>query len=247
MKVEHVERDDLRRLRDQRAGGAGESRGDRIDGDEAARRRNAERAGAQPVFAQSPQRKAERRLHDPPRQRERREQHRQTVERGVALAGEADRKQMEYRREFEVQSVGAAGRPGIAIGEFAEHQADAERHHQARQIGAAQHERRGREAEEASHEAGENEPDERIADATARQNRRAIGADSEKRGMAERENAGIAEDQIERHREQAGDQDFIDQQRARGQREDQQDEQDPEGDLSIAPARAARQMRLDAR
>jgi hypothetical protein len=81
----------------------------------------------------------------------------------------------------------------------------------------------------------------------ARENRRAIGADAEKGRVTQRNDSGIAEDEIERHREQAGDEDFIDQQRARGDDKDQRGDERPERDLARAPTRAARQMCLNAR
>ncbi len=147
MEVEEVERDDLRRLGEQRAGGAGVGRRHCIDRDDAPVRGDAERAGAQPVLADRRQRQPERRLAQPARQREQDEQDDEAVERGVALAGEADREQAEHRAHREVEPVRAAGQPAVAVGEFAEQQRHAERHHQPGQIGAAQQQRRGDEAE----------------------------------------------------------------------------------------------------
>ena len=98
MKVEQIERDDLRRLREQRSGRAGVGGRNAIDRDDAPRGRNAERARAQAVLPDRAQRKPERRLRQTPRRREQQEQNDETVQRGIALTGEADREQAQHRR-----------------------------------------------------------------------------------------------------------------------------------------------------
>ena len=58
-------------------------------------------------------------------------------------------------------------------------------------------------AERHGDEAGRDQRDHRLGDdAVQGQQPGAIGADAEERGMSERDDAGIAEDQIERQREQ---------------------------------------------
>ena len=71
-----------------------------------------------------------------------------------------------------------------------------------------------------------------------RQQARRIGADAEERGMAERNDAGIAEDQIEREREQGQPHDIRHDQIAGGKQERASKRQNPERDLAPAPARA---------
>ena len=83
-------------------------------------------------------------------------------------------------------------------------QRDAERHHQPRQIDAADHQKARDEAEHRRGEPRHDQREHRLGDdAMHGQQARAIGADAEERGVAERDDAGIAEDQIEREREQA--------------------------------------------
>ena len=54
--------------------------------------------------------------------------------------------------------------------------------------------------------------------------------------MAERDDAGIAEDQVERQREQADDHDLADQHQVAGEQEVGGDRQQPERDLQRLPA-----------
>ena len=75
-------------------------------------------------------------------------------------------------------------------------------------------------AEHHGGEAGDDQRDHRLGDdAVQRQQPGAIGADAEERGMAERDDAGIAEDQIERQREQRQPHDVGHDQIARGKQE----------------------------
>ena len=67
-----------------------------------------------------------------------------------------------------------------------------------------------------------------------------IGADAEERGVAERDDAGIAEDQVERQREQRQPQDIGHDQIARGKQEGAGERENPERDLAPAPARVLR-------
>ena len=93
------------------------------------------------------QRQAERRIHDAPRDQEQDEQHDQAIDvAGVAEHIEAE--QAEHRLDRDaLQAVGAAGELPSWLASLAQHQRDAERHHQPRQVGAAQHQEAGDEAE----------------------------------------------------------------------------------------------------
>ena len=65
----------------------------------------------------------------------------------------------------------------------------------------------------------------------------AIAADAEEGGVSERDDAGIAEDQVEREREQRQAHDVGHDQIARGKDESAGDDDDPERDLAPMPAR----------
>ncbi|KAH3262795.1 hypothetical protein KXW55_008161, partial [Aspergillus fumigatus] len=71
----HVERGQRGGLGEQRAGNTGVERRQRIDRDQAAVDRNADRGGAQRIVPDRAQRQAERRVHDAARQQEQQEQH----------------------------------------------------------------------------------------------------------------------------------------------------------------------------
>ena len=73
-------------------------------------------------------------MDDAPRQQEQHEQRRQAV----GVGGAADEIEVEAAEQrpddHALQAVGAAGEPVELVGELVQHQRDAERHHQAREV-----------------------------------------------------------------------------------------------------------------
>ncbi len=138
-----------------------------------------------------------------------------------------------------LQAVGAAGEPGRLVRDLGEDERDAERHHEAREIGAAQDEKARDEAERCRREAARDEPEERIARDVLREEPRRIGTEAEKGGMAERNDAGIAEDEIEGDREQADDGDLVENEMAFREEKERCRGGEPEQDLGNAPAPGA--------
>ena len=135
---------------------------------------------------------------------EHQERHGERIEE-AGLAEHVEHEVSEDRLHLDaLQAVGAAGDVREALGQRLQQQRDAERHHQPRQVDTADDEKA---REEAEHHGGKARHDQRdhglVDDAVQRKEPRAIGADAEEGGVAERDDAGIAEDQIERHREQA--------------------------------------------
>src|SRR5713101_5807453 len=63
-----------------------------------------------------------------------------------------------------------------------------------------------------------------------------VRADAEIRGVAERDDSRVAEDQVERQREQRRDGDLARELQIRGRDEERQERRQPEGDLGPAPA-----------
>ena len=236
---EHVERGQRRGLGEQRAGNAGIERRQRIDRDQAAVDGHADRGRPQRIVLDRAQRQAERRIHDPARQQEQQEQHDQRVEE-AGLAEHVERKQAEDRRHLDaLQPVGAAGDVGEAFRQRFQQQRDAERHHQPGQVDAADDKETGEEAEHHGDETGHDQRNDRLVDdAVQRQQPRRIGADAEEGGMSERDDAGIAEDQIERQREQRQPQDVGHDQVARRKQERAGRRENPERDFGRAPAGA---------
>jgi hypothetical protein len=71
--------------------------------------------------------------------------------------------------------------------------------------------------------------------------RRGVGADAEEGGVAERDDAGVAEDQVEREREQGQDRDLVEEQRLRRERQPGGRQRQEGRQLPPAPARIAGQ------
>ena len=67
--------------------------------------------------------------------------------------------------------------------------------------------------------------------------RRGVGAEAEEGGVAERDDAGVAEDQVERHGEQGDDGDLVEQQRVPRQQQPRERQRRQQRELPPAPAR----------
>src|SRR5688572_7560911 len=70
-----------------------------------------------------------------------------------------------------------------------------------------------------------------------------IGADPEERSMAERDDAGVAEDEVERQREQRGDRDLACEREIVRRDDERQERGEPEDDLQRPPADLLPEMR----
>jgi hypothetical protein len=186
------------------------------------------------------QRQAERRIDDAPGDEETDEQHDQAIDIGV-VAVEIEIEPPQHRRDFDaLQPVGAAGDVGIAVGELTEHQRHAKRHHQPGQIRAAQHQKAGDKAERGGDEARADERDDGLVDdAVFGDEAGKISGDAEKRRLAERDDAGIAEDEIERQREQSQDRAVLEDQIFVREQPDRGESENPECDFERRPAGAA--------
>ena len=236
---EHVERAERGGLGEQRAGDAGKTRRDRIDRDQTPFHRNADRRRAQRIAFDRAQRQAERRIDDAAHDDEADEQHDQAIDVAV-VAVEIETEQAEDRRHGDaLQPVGAASEIGVAVGDFVEHQRDAERDHEARQVGAAQHQKARDEAERGRDQAAEDQRDDRLVDdAVFGDQAGEISGDAEKRRLAQRQDAGIAEDEVERQREQRQDRRVLHDQIFAGEQPDGGESENPERDLERRPAGA---------
>src|SRR5262249_54061395 len=99
-----------------------------------------------------------------------------------------------------------------------------------------------RKSENGGAEAGHDEREHGfIDDAVLGQQRGEIGPQTEKGGMPERYDAGIAEDEVEREREQSKPGDLGEDQVPPGQQEHARQRRKPEGVFERTPARAARE------
>ena len=133
------------------------------------------------------------------------------------------------------------------VGDLAEHQRDAERHHQPGQVGAAQDEEARDEAEERRGDRRRDaSPTSGSPITVLRQEPGHVGAEPEEGGVAERHDAGIAEDEVEGEREETDDRDLVEDEMALGQEEQGRGGHEPEDDLAQAPAPPAAQGRPDS-
>ena len=112
-----------------------------------------------------------------------------------------------------LQAVDAAGVLGELVRGLEQHQRHAHRHHQAREVRAAQHEEARHVARERGDGDRHGEPQQRVAEAVLGEQPRGVRADAEERRVAERDDAGVAQDEVEREREQRQDRDLVDQRR----------------------------------
>ncbi|OIQ65525.1 hypothetical protein GALL_529160 [mine drainage metagenome] len=177
-------------------------------------------------------------MHDPPRQQEQHKQDGKGVEE-ADLAEHIKSKKAEDRRHLDaLQPIGAAGDVGKALGQRLQQQRDPQRHHQAGQVDTPDHQEAGEEADRHGGETRDHQRRQGLRDdAVQREQPGAIGADAEEGRVAERNDTGIAEDQIERQREQREPHDVGHDQKAGGKQERAGERQNPERNLAPVPAR----------
>ena len=116
----------------------------------------------------------------------------------------AELEDSEQRRDRHVvEAVEAAGVGRSEIGRLLEQRHRAERQHQECQAGGAQQHQAGGEADRRRGRRREQQARDRLVpDAVLGQHADRVGAGAEERGVAERDDAGIAEREVEREREQ---------------------------------------------
>jgi hypothetical protein len=237
LEAQRLERHRLGGLRQQRTGDARHHGSDCISLADVRLARRPDRRHAHRVLADAAQREAERRRDQPAHHQEHQKQHGERI--GVAdVAPEIEREVSEQRpHPHALQAIGAAGEPMRAVRSLGEQQAEAERDHDQGEMAEARDDEAREIAEQPGRGAGDQEPGQRLAPAPLRDQARGIGAEAEEGRMAERHDASVAEDEVEREREQRRDGDLARQlQVARGDPERQQ-RGEPERDLDRAPTR----------
>src|SRR5262249_9285271 len=124
-------------------------------------------------------------MNNAPRQQEENEQHGEAI--GVThVAENIELELSQYRADGDaLQAVSAAGDPRNLVRDLTHDQGNAERHHEAREIRSAQHEKARGESKNYRRSAGHDKGQHRLVDdGVLAQERRDIGAEAEKRGMA---------------------------------------------------------------
>ena len=166
------------------------------------------------VFAQAGEHGAEGRVDQPPHQEPAAEQDRQAIEEG-GPAEEIEPEGAEDRRHHHPrEAVGAAREPGRLVGDLEDDRSNSEGEHEQREGARAQDHCARQRAEQSRRRARCGHLHERVGDAElGAEDAGGVRAEPEERAVPERDDAGVAEDQVERQREQDVDQD------ARAQRE----------------------------
>ena len=246
MEGDIIGRGELRRLRGERACHARIERADGVDGDEPPVHRHADGARAQGIALDRLQRQAEGRFHEGARDDKQHEQHDHRIdERGAAV--EIKVPDPEHGRgQHALKTVRAAGQPFRLVDDFIDDERNAQRHHQAREIRAAQHEKTGDESDQRGKAAANEQADDRIAPRRGARaifggEARRIGTNPEKGTLSQRDNAGIAEHEVYGQREQAKDGNLAEQRKFCRQQKIAGCRDHPEGNFSDPPARAAEQ------
>ena len=182
----------------------------------------------------------------PPRHQENDKQHGQRV----AIGGVAVKIEIEFAEDRPsmdaLQAVEAAGDRARAVGGLLQHQAETERDHDQSEMPKPRDDEAGEIAEHAGGEAGDQQPGQRLAPAPDREQARGIGADAEIGGMAERDDAGKAQDKVERQGEQRRDRDLARQDQIIRRQHERRERGEPESDLAPAPAQLSLQKIMRA-
>ena len=143
------------------------------------------------------------------------------------------------RDDDALKPVRAAGNVGNLVGDLAHDQRHPEGHHQPREVGPAQDEEARREAENRGAKPRQDKREHRLVDdAVLGQERGQIGSETEKGGMPKRDDAGIAENEVEREREQGKPSDFGEDQMPIGQQKEARQCRKPKGVLERTPSPA---------
>ena len=120
------------------------------------------------------------------------------------LAEEIEPEQADDRRDgHPAETVGAARDRGRLVGDLQTHGRDRQREHQLREAPRAQDDGTRCDAEHPGGDGGgEKEHDRLVKPELGGEDAGGVGAEAEERAVAERDDAGVAEDQVQRQREQ---------------------------------------------
>jgi hypothetical protein len=117
-------------------------------------------------------------------------------------------------------------------------------YHQSREVGAAQHEHAAQRTQQRRGDDRHPQADQRVGHHVLGEERGHVSPEAEEGRMAQRDDAGEAEDQVERHREQRQDGDLVEQQRMVAGEEQRGEGHDAERYLPPAPGRGGLQRSL---
>src|SRR5262249_40849629 len=140
------------------------------------------------------------------------------------------------RYRYALQPVAAAGEPVGAICCLECEQAKAKSDHDQGEMAEARDNEAHGETDESGCGRSEDEAGERLAPAKFGDQTCGVGADAEKRRVTERDDAGVAKDEVERKCEQRGDRDLTRKRQVVREQHEGQQRRQPEHDLQRMPA-----------
>jgi hypothetical protein len=194
---EHVERGKAGGLCQQGTGCAGHTGGHGVGHRQPRGHRNADGHRAQPVVAHGHQRGAERRMHQAPRQQEDHQQHGERVPRR-RLAHQVEFKAAQQGSHgHPLQAVGTTGQPVQLVGQFQQQQGHAQRDHEPGQVRPAHDGERADCAQRRRCHDADRQAHQRIGHHMLGKQRRRIGPETEKGRVAQRHDAGVAQDEVQ--------------------------------------------------
>ena len=167
------------------------------------------------------------------------------------MAPEVEAEQAEERRHStDLEPIIAAGKPVRLVCEFGKQRADRQRQHHQRHAGRVQDEDTDEHTEQASQDGGDDQTQQRVIGEMRSKDSRCVSTEAKEGGMAQRDDSGLAEREIEREREQDHDQgvgakaevaagDDVDE-KGQGPRQQMQDACEPETDGRCGEALVAR-------
>src|SRR6185503_201768 len=194
-------------LREKRARDAGDRRGDGVGLAQVRPARRADRGHARRVLADAAQRQAEGRVNNSSANQETQKQHRERVGvRGPAVQVELE---AEQRADLDaLEAVGAARERARAVRGLVQEQAEAEGEHDEREVAEADDDVAERVTQHPGGDRGGEQAGQGFPQVVLGEEPGAVRAEAEERGVAERYDPGVAEDQVERQREQRRDRDL---------------------------------------
>src|SRR5262249_6986005 len=201
-----------------------------------------DRGHAQRILADAAQREAERRGDQASHDQECQEQRGERI--GVGdIAPQIEREiPKEGPHPHALQPIRPASEPMCTVRGLSEEKAEAKRDHDQGEMAKARDDEAREIAKEAGRRTGEQQSGQRLAPSPFRNQAGRVGAKAEKRSMAERNNSRIAENEIEREREQRRDRDLARElQITRGEPE-WKERGEPEHDFSGPPSRLRGEM-----
>ena len=182
-------------------------------------------------------------MHQAPREQKAHEQNRHRIRRGGARAEVKCKTPEQRAHHHALQAVGPAGEAVETVGQFQQHEGHAHGDHEAREVGSAHDHRAGDEAEQTARCACHDQAGERVGQHPFGKQTCRIGTRTEEGRMAKRDDAGVAQDQIEREGEQGQDGDFVDQRRMRRKRHQRSRNAGPRCPFQTPPARVGQEAR----